>query len=55
MTDCKASVTEIKNLIDMLKNFKSPLSFAYHVGKDLLVNGIQIIKDIEGAVESYKA
>lgn len=55
MQECKASVTEIENLVTMLKAFKSPLSFAYHVGKDLLVNGIQIFKDIEGAVNAYQA
>jgi len=55
MTDCKAAVSEIEKLVAMLKTFKSPISFAYHVGKDLIVNGIQIIKDIEGAVNAYEA
>jgi len=55
MTECKAAVGEIKNLVDMIKNFKSPMSFAYHVGKDLLVNGVSIYHDIKGAIAAYKA
>jgi len=55
MTECKAGETEIKNLVDMIKNFKSPMSFAYHVGKDLLVNGVSIYHDIKGAINAYQA
>jgi len=35
--------------------FKSPWSFAYHVGKDLVVNGVQIYKEISAAVTDYEA
>jgi hypothetical protein len=55
MTQCKCSIDEVKRLIQMVKNFKSPISFAYHVGKDILVNGVQIFHEIEDAVTSYKA
>ena len=30
--------------------FESPLSFTYHVGKDIIVNGVNIFKDIEQAI-----
>lgn len=52
---CEASVTGIENLIEMASHFKSPWSFAYHVGKDLLVNGVEIYHDIDGAVTAYEA
>ena len=35
--------------------FDSPTSFAYHVGKDILVNGVQIFQEIETAVADYKS
>lgn len=37
----------------MVKTFDSPLSFAYHVGKDILVNGVQIYGDINDAITQY--
>ena len=55
LKDCKAAVTGIEDLITMAKNFSSPWSFAYHVGKDLLVNGVSIYHDVDGAVTAYEA
>jgi predicted translin family RNA/ssDNA-binding protein len=53
MTQCQAAVSEAEKLYEMIKNFKSPSSFAWHVAKDLIVNGVQIYKDVEGAVAAY--
>lgn len=38
----------------MVAVFDSPLSFAYHVGKDLLINGVDIYHDVDTAVTDYK-
>jgi hypothetical protein len=38
----------------MVEIFDSPTSFAYHVGKDLLVNGSDIFSEIETAVTDYQ-
>ena len=54
MTECKQAVEDAKRLYQMIANFKSPWSFAYHAAKDLLVNGVQIYQDIEAAVQAYK-
>lgn len=40
MTECKEAVADAKKIYDMIKAFKSPVSFAYHVGKDIIVNGV---------------
>lgn len=53
MSECKASATEVEKLEAMLESFSNPKDFAYHVGKDLLVNGISIYRDIKGAIEAY--
>jgi hypothetical protein len=37
----------------MAKTFKSPLSFAYHVGKDLLVDGTDIYAQITAGIAAY--
>jgi hypothetical protein len=39
----------------MLESFKDPKSFAFHVGKDLLVNGVDIYHQISDAVTQYRA
>ena len=36
LQNCEAIEPEFQQLIDMAKKLKSPWSFAYHVGKDLL-------------------
>ena len=53
ISDCKAGVTGIENLIHMAEGVSSPWSFAYHVGKDLLVNGVDIYHDIDDAITKY--
>lgn len=37
----------------MASVFTSPASFAMHVGKDILINGQDIYKDIQNAILDY--
>jgi dihydroxyacetone kinase DhaKLM complex PTS-EIIA-like component DhaM len=46
---------DLKNLIAMIKSFKNPKTFIYHVGKDLIVNGIDILHQIENATTAFHA
>jgi len=39
----------------MISIFDSPTSFAYHVGKDLIVNGAEIYGEVNGAISDYHA
>ena len=39
MVDCSKSKEDWAKFLEMIKIFDSPTSFAYHVGKDLIVNG----------------
>ena len=55
MSDCSHIVADWKKLTDMVAIFSSPESFAYHVGKDLLVNGVDIFHEIEGAVSNFES
>ena len=48
-------IAQLKKLEEMLKQFKNPKSFAFHVGKDLLVNGQDIYHQISDAVAQYRA
>jgi hypothetical protein len=34
----------------MLESFKNPNDFAMHVGKDILINGVSIFKQIEDSI-----
>jgi hypothetical protein len=54
MTECGEAVVDAKQLINAFAQFKSPLTFAYHVGKDLVVNGMDIYKEINQAIADYK-
>lgn len=55
MKDCHGVEADIEKLAKMAAIFSSPASFAYHTGKDIVVNGVQIFDDIEGALTQYKA
>lgn len=46
VTDCKGVAGDWKKLEAMIEVFSSPESFAYHVGKDLLINGTDIYHEI---------
>jgi hypothetical protein len=39
----------------MLKVYNSFWSFAYHVGKEILVNGHNIINEVKSAVSDYES
>lgn len=55
MQDCSSLTADWHKLESMVKVFSSPTSFAYHVGKDLLVNGKDIFAEVETAVTDYEA
>jgi hypothetical protein len=50
---CKGVTADWKKLEKMAAVMSSPTAFAYHVGKDLLLNGHQIYNDIESGIENY--
>lgn len=39
----------------MIKSFTSPWSFVFHVGKDILVNGKNIINEVETFMSDYNS
>ena len=55
ITECKGAVEAVENILSVLKEFSSPYSFAFHVGKDLLVNGVNIIHEISAAIDDWDA
>lgn len=55
MKDCHGVVADVEKLTKMAAIFSSPASFAFHTGKDIIVNGVQIYDDIEGAMKQYKS
>jgi hypothetical protein len=51
--DCKGIALDVKKLEAMVEIFASPMSFVYHVGKDLMINGVQIHHELEDAAAQY--
>jgi len=54
MKDCSHLKADWAKLAKMSAIFSNPETFAYHVGKDLLINGVQIYGEISTAVEDYE-
>ena len=55
MKDCSSLRADWQKLEQMVAIFDSPTSFAYHVGKDLMINGVEIFHEVETAVADYNA
>jgi hypothetical protein len=51
--DCASIPSDVKKMEDIVKNFNSPAAFAWHVGKDLLVNGKDIYNDINSGISDF--
>jgi len=54
MSDCSQLKEDWAKLSAMAAIFANPTSFAYHVGKDLLLNGKDIYHEINTAIGDYK-
>ena len=52
--DCKEVTTDLSQLLKMAEIFTHPWSMLYKVGKSLVVNGVDVITKIEGAIQAYK-
>ena len=53
MKDCSSLKADWQKLAQMVQIFDSPTSFAYHVGKDLMINGVEIYHEVETAITDY--
>jgi len=51
--DCQSVVSLWSTIETWAHTFTNPISFAMHVGKDILVNGTDIYNDIEGAISTW--
>lgn len=54
LQDCGHLKDDAAKIETIIETFTSPTAFAYHVGKDLLVNGVDIYHEIDGAVTDYE-
>ena len=52
--DCKAIRDDLTKIAKMAAVFKSPMSFVYHVGHDIIVDGTQIFDQVADAVVDFK-
>ena len=55
MKDCGQLPDDIKKIESMVTAFSSPQAFAWHIGKDLLVNGVDIYHDIDNGIKDYNS
>ena len=56
LADCKASSADIAKFTKAIEDgFEHPLSFVFHLGKELLVNGKDISTEVTRAVSDWKA
>jgi hypothetical protein len=53
MTDCKDIEKDWKKLEEMALVFSNPQSAVVHIGKDIIVHGHDIFKEIKGAIKAY--
>lgn len=54
MSDCSSIKSDWEKLAQMAVVFASPQSFAWHLAKDLVFNGVEITKEISTAITDYE-
>eukprot|EP00392_Amoebophrya_sp_AT5.2_P001041 g1043.t1 len=52
--ECKGTYDQVQSVLKSIGSFASPTTFAYHIGKDLLVNGVDILENMRAAVAGWK-
>jgi len=52
--DCSSVAHEWQTVVNWAHSFSSPITFAMHVGEDILLNGVDIYNDIEDAITSWE-
>lgn len=55
MAKCEALPDEVEAMKKLIETIKSPKSFFFTVGKNILVNGQEIFTDVTGAVSDYQS
>jgi hypothetical protein len=54
---CEAAEKDVKDeapkLLEALEALKHPKAFAFHVGKDLMVNHAEIFQEVSAAIDDY--
>jgi hypothetical protein len=55
MQDCGHLSDDMHKLETIIATYSSLPAFAWHVGKSLLVNGVEIYNDINSAITDYRA
>jgi len=53
MKDCSSMKADWAKLEAIAENFASPTALAWHVGKDIVVNHVEITKEIQTSIEDY--
>ena len=54
INECKIVVSDLKELELAIATLSSPMEFFYHVGKDIVVNRVQLYTDVENCVSDYE-
>jgi hypothetical protein len=54
VAQCELVITDLKELEQAIATLSSPYEFFYHVGKDIVVNRVQLYTDVENCVSDYE-
>jgi hypothetical protein len=55
LKDCSNITSDLSQLLKMAEIFEHPLTLLYHIGKELIVNGLNIFRKISSAITAYKS
>ena len=50
---CESSVQDAEKLVDMASKFSNPWSYVFHIGKDILLNGVDIYGYVTAATTAW--
>ncbi len=54
LVDCETAVDDFEALVQMADAFSHPWSFAFHAGKNIIINHVEIIEEIHAAMDAWE-
>jgi hypothetical protein len=52
---CETAVDDFETVFEMASSFSHPIAFAFHAGKNILINHVEITDEMHAAVEAWDA
>lgn len=55
LKECEEATADVEELIEMAASLAHPWSFVYHAGHNIVVNHVEILDEVNAAIEAWES